>query len=453
MSDAQPAAPVTLPERITAIDTARGLALLGILVVNMTFFALPLGDVTHHGPPEAAGPSDTAAWWALKVLFEGKFFTIFSTLFGVGLTIQWARAHARIGRFGAMGLRRLGFLMLLGLLHATLLWYGDILFLYAWAGLLLLIPLHFRWSPRVCVLVACLLVWLATMFSGAMGVISGLNHAQAPPAAAATGTEAAPGVAGEAAAPAVEAAPAVVKPPFERLLEHWQSGRSRAPQDSGWREAETEAYREGPFSQAFLFRVMTWGMMLLAVTLLGMSFVILAMFLIGCALVRAGSFTSPDTRIFRRLLACGLLLGLPMSIAAVALMTPDRGAKALALAGFLAPISWCLVALGTISAVVLWVRSGVAAGIAGVFAVVGRFALTNYLLQTVVCTAIFYWWGLGKFGTMTRAELFVLAFAVYAGQVVLSNVMARVLAYGPMEWLWRTVTYWRPQPFLKGFED
>ena len=94
-------------------------------------------------------------WFVLRTFLEGKFFTVFSTLFGAGLTIQWLRAHERGRSFAPMSLRRLGFLMVLGLAHGWLMWYGDILFIYSLCGLVLLIPLHFRWSARVQMVVAC----------------------------------------------------------------------------------------------------------------------------------------------------------------------------------------------------------------------------------------------------------------------------------------------------------
>lgn len=438
------ARPVADAERISALDVARGIALLGILTVNIHYFGWPLGDVMgSHSPPKDADAPEFAAWYYFRTLGEGKFFTVFSMLFGAGLTIQWARARERGLGFGVLAFRRLGFLMALGLCHALLLWYGDILFVYAWVGLLMLVPLVWKWTARTQVVVAACLVVVASLLWGGVSAVQGWGER------AAQQQVAAPVAAPTGSAKAHNEATGFDATPFGRLVDHWQHGQgSGSPDDPVWRENEVLAYRNGPWLQAFFFRAMTW-LSMLVMMLFGFGVSVVAMFLIGSAMVKADIFRTAPDRFFARWAAAGFGVGLPLSIASTAMLSSPRPWIREFLSSALFLPAGAAVAIGTISLVTLWTRSGRASGLARVIGNTGRLGLTNYLLQTVVCTFVFYHWGLGKFGTMGGPALLGIAVGVWVFQVALSNIAVRYLAYGPMEWLWRSVTYWRLQPFLR----
>lgn len=454
---ATPAQPVQAGERIAALDVARGIALLGILTVNVHYFGWPLGDVlATHTPPKDVSAVEYAAWYYLRTFGEGKFFTIFSTLFGAGLTIQWLRAGQRGVGFGGLAARRLGFLILLGLCHALLLWYGDILFIYAWAGLLLLVPLHFKWSARTQVVVAVILMGLGCLLWGGMSMLQDWGTRAAEQAQQREATQPTSIAATPADAPvsspttphATDPAPDAATP-FGRLLQHWQSGGGTgSPDDPAWRDNEVLAYRDGPWLQSFLFRGVTWLSMIFMV-MFGFGLGVITMFLIGSAIIKSDVIRTGSGRFFRIAAIIGIGAGVPLSMLATALLGHTNAWLREFVANALYLPAGAAVALGVIACVVLWTRSGKAAGMARLVATTGRFGLTNYLMQTVICTSIFYHWGLGKFGSLGGPALLGIALGVYAMQVALSAVAARHLQYGPMEWLWRSVTYWRLQPFLR----
>ncbi|MEW6252954.1 MAG: hypothetical protein AB1716_20135, partial [Planctomycetota bacterium] len=137
-NEPRPLRPVEAGERIVAVDALRGFALLGILLVNMGFFSAPFHDILLEGSRWPAWP-DRAAEFAVRALAEGKFYVLFSLLFGVGMALQMQRAATRGGGFSGYYVRRLAVLFVLGAAHALLLWYGDILTNYALVGLLLLL--------------------------------------------------------------------------------------------------------------------------------------------------------------------------------------------------------------------------------------------------------------------------------------------------------------------------
>lgn len=459
--------PVRRGERIDFLDTARGFALLGILFVNIQSFGEPFGRFIEF----RAGPGllDQVSFAFVKILCEGKFYTLFSTLFGIGLAIQWSRAHEAGRTFRGLGFRRLLFLFMLGLAHGLGLWYGDILMIYSICGLLLLPMLRFR--PGTLITIAAIILGIATLLSGVMnGLMQPAGQApttasvSTPAVATLTPAEAASAEPGAEPAPAADASPAAEPRKFEtstkedgprpespvlRLMDSYRRGEIQAgPDHPIWMEQETRAFKDGPFFEAFSFRVLLVGIMLVF-TLLGFGWSIIAMFMVGAAMWKSGFVAGPAGPLARKLAFIGLPLGVAGSAAAFAILQGQPGALARIVMGLIAMPSACLIALGYFCGVKLWVEGGRARGLAGLLANVGRFGLTNYILQTVICTFVFYHWGLAKFSEFSRPERMALVVGVYVFQVVLSAVLARVLAYGPLEWVWRTATYLRPQPFLK----
>lgn len=400
--------PVGRAERIVSLDVLRGFALLGILVVNVVSFSMISATYLN---PTAQGELSGANYWVwllTHVLVDTKFMSIFSMLFGAGIVLMAERAEAA-GRSG-MGLhfRRMFWLMLFGLLHAHLLWYGDILFLYGVCGF---VVYWFRRRRPAFLLIA------AFAFLGVGTGISLLSGWSMP------------------------------YWPDEQLAEitmDWEPSPAVI-------EAELAAYR-GDWLQQMAHRVpaaiefetlilLVWGFWRAG-----------GMMLLGMALFKMGVFS--DQRSRRSYLlwgAAAFLIGVPAILYGVRQNVAANWEARYSF--FFGPLYnyWAsiLVSLGYVGLVMLVCRSGTAKAVQRVLAAVGQTALSNYLFQTIICTTVFYGHGLGWFGTVERVGQLGIVIAVWTLQLVVSPIWIRHFRFGPFEWLWRTLSYLRLQPMRR----
>jgi uncharacterized protein len=445
--EAKALGPIREGERVLALDVLRGFAILGIFFVNMQFFGLPLMRVVAD-PALADGPiAERLAWAFVKVFCEYKFISLFSILFGIGLVVQMTRAEAKERKFVPVFLRRILVLGAIGFVHAFGMWYGDILLMYAIIALPLLLMRKLR--PKTLLVIAVALVVASSVFALGCGALQFAFGA--PPGEAAAQVEAAdPDAADVAAEPtdAADAEPAedAVPPRGWAAIEAAQGD----PSQDVWLEAETAAYREGPLLDALTFRAITYGYAFLSVAF-GLGWRVLAMFLLGAALMRLGFFGAEREPWQKRMVVWGLALGLPLEIAAAAIIW-----------GFDFQLGWhsivaqalhdwgslglCLAYLGGVT---LLVRRGVMGPVAWLLSRVGRLALSAYLAETIVATTIMYWWGFARFATIGHLAQIGLVLVVYAAIAVACAVWLRFFTIGPFEWLWRTLTYGRIQPMLR----
>lgn len=451
-----PLTPVEEPRRIDAIDAARGLALLGIFCVNIHFFAGPFGRILEIHPPSDRGPLDVAAFYFVKMFCEGKFYPLFSTLFGVGLVIQMSRAKKAGRRFVPLYLRRLVVLMLMGLCHGLLLWYGDILFIYSVAGLLLL-ACH-RMSARALTIAGAVVLSLSVILGSAFSLLMLLPQRTsevATPSTPGSDTPVAPSD-GAKAAPPDSGAPSGTA--FERFIEGFktgtlfeEAGKSHiAPmQTSLWMEAETEAFKHGPYSNAVAMRAINFGFMLCVVAI-GFGWSVIAMFFFGAAMMKSGVFKADRLAFHRRMVMLAAFIALPISIVMPLLLSAvGHTLWVILLVSLTQPLAGPLLALGYLSGVRLLVASGRLSGLTRVLASMGRMALTCYLAETIIATTIFYHFGFALFGEVGRAGRLGIVISVYLTLAALSVLWLRRFQFGPMEWIWRTLTYLRPQPMLR----
>jgi uncharacterized protein len=423
------------PQRIQAIDAIRGFALLGIFIANMQLFAAPFGEFLHATPGAGMPLADVIAFYFVKIFVDGKFYPTFSLLFGIGLALQWERALAMGRTLLGAGLRRLLVLAVLGAVHIVLLWYGDILLVYSTTGLLLLLLIKAR--PRTLATIGAIFLGVSVLFSTGFAAIS-------PPPDPSLGAE------------IVLTPEQAAKPPMQRLLaaadKHpiiWKNIAHPI-----WTEAETEAMRDGPFVEALKFRLMSYGFFIIF-GVVGFWWHVAAMFLFGAALLKAGLFAPDNRSWFDRFLAAGLIIGLPLNIFAV--MAPhlmsEHAAAIVAMPVFF--LGGPLLALAYVAMIVKAVdradrgASPLLAKLTAALAAAGRMALTNYLLQTLIAVFVFHHWGLRYFGEAARSERIIFAAAVFSGQVVFSTLWLRQFRFGPMEWLWRSLTYLQVQPLLR----
>jgi uncharacterized protein len=411
--------PVPRAERSGGIDIARGLALLGIIVVNARFFFLPSASAAEIGPPPE-GLQRSSLDWAVHdvvdVLANYKFISVFSLLFGFGLAQQAARCAAAGRSRWRMGLRRLGLLLAIGLLHGLLVWYGDILTLYAIIGTVVLacIGLDDRWLHRVTMGVVAL-VLLVTVASA--GMEWGFFGAAADDGSVAVVAE-----------HPLRGVDAMTAADFDI------SSRT-------WIEAEAFASRQGPWLDATAFRAVSYALSLL-IAPISYGWQVLLMMLVGVWAQRTRLF-APESSSRRRVLAVRLIAaGLPFAAAAVlpgwflgrespaaiALFT-----LALQMSAFLLPVGYACLAVEFGPRLPTLLRAPIQAA--------GSIGLTVYLCESLVCTGIASWWGLARFGTMTDVEFTAIVIGVWAGLIVAALAWTRVFGSGPMERLWRWGTY------------
>ena len=402
-------APVTVSERLEIVDVLRGLAVCGILIGNMQWFS-GYGMVP---PSLAAGQStvNQVVTFFVHFFIEGKFYSIFSFLFGFGFAMQMARAEERGDTNASLFKRRLFWLLVIGLLHAYLLWAGDILSIYALMGFVLLLFRRksneslLKWSVALTAvpIVTYLLLYAAFV-------------AFAPPDTAA---------------------------------------QIQAGQTAGWSNTVATV------AQGSYLEILTgYNRDYVIGRYLGLIFnmrlpKILAMFLLGFYAYRTGVFQNLDAH--RDLLKKVMRYGLGLGIVGNVIMAWLAGSEASfppSLGGVAGVIGYAFgvpaLALGIIAAVALIWQNDPWKRLLSILAPVGRMALTNYLMQTVICVALFYGYGFGLFGTIGATKATLIALAIFAFQAVASNLWLRFFRYGPMEWIWRQLTYKQRLPLRSG---
>jgi uncharacterized protein len=410
------AAPVQASERIEVIDVLRGFALLGILLVNMDLFANPVLTVIRP-TVEQPGLLDSAASFLVHLMAESKFFSLFSFLFGLGFSIQILRLEARGAQVRRVYLRRLLALLGFGLVHAFLFWVGDILIIYAVLGMLLLV---FRKAkPRTLLVWTVIFIILPILFMLAGWGLLSLARLGGPEVAA-------------------------------------QIDASQAAQDAAYLaqiERAYTVYATGSFAEITVQRFndyiqfSTSGNLFLTPS-------IFAMFLLGLFFGKRGIFQDVQSHLglFRKLFWWGWTLGLAGNLLfAILVQGQSRASMTAQVVMGETALKLCapLLMLAYVATIVLLFQRPAAQRWLAHLAPVGRMALTNYLGQSLVCTLIFYSYGLGWFGQVGKAAGLLLAVLIYAAQVSFSRFWLSRFLYGPMEWLWRLLTYLRQPAFRR----
>ena len=562
LTDAGPALrPIAAGERIQALDVVRGFALIGIFLMNIEWYSRPIAEL--GGLPANATGAD---WWAgylIYVLVQGKFWTMFSLLFGMGFAVMLTRAE-RAGRaFLVPYVRRIAALAVFGALHHIFLWAGDILFSYAVAAMCLLLLMWARWMVLVLLPVACFAIAGLVPGAGAMGQVGAglvvvLLGALFLRAEARVGRSDMPwhsllffaagvvflalgasaGLApqmpvearwplligaffmsaigwlswrykdpveprprrlggamylipfsvmlafgllqmfGPARPKATEAQVAAAMVEAKAMREQEKSGQpapeaeaagakeKTAGEKAALREAQRRLNRaEQDKDAATERRIMTTGTYGEFVRMraeqfvehaageFGFAAVLIGMFLLGSWFVRTGIMERPAEHLplFRRMAAVGIPVGVGLGVLASLLATypspglerdPFQTAMALMMIGNLP------ACLGYVSMIVLMLHSRGVFSNVRVLAPLGRMALTNYLTHSLVCSLYFYGYAGGN-GPMHRATQVGFVFLVIALQVVFCHLWLARFRFGPMEWLWRAITYWTWPPFLR----
>ncbi len=431
--------PVAGRERIVAMDVIRGFALLGILVVNMLFFGYTLPVALHDTTLQYAPMSERVMAWVVGTVFAGKFVSTFSFLFGAGLYLQMTRLDAARSAAAATGararsttllaLRRLFILACFGLVHAIVIWYGDILFIYAMVGLLL-IPLRFLSTKALAIVAACLLS-LSVLCMGGMGLLGGLAP---PPSKTETAAEL-------TSRQAILEASADEPRTFDRLVELGNQPTPWSVVEPRWCAFETAVLREGPVGVAMTLRALQWGSVLIVMFFFYGPHM-LGMFVLGMAVASVGLLRPSAAALQRRVALVCVPLGLLLSAVLPTMQfTTPHLTTGMLLPGSLAnEIGTVLLAIGYISGMA-WFSNSIGGPVASFLAAGGRMAFTVYLSMSVLMTGLMYWWGLGHFGEFSRVELFIIAIVTWFALLLLASLWLRVFRMGPLEWVWRAGAY------------
>ncbi|QNE06414.1 DUF418 domain-containing protein [Croceicoccus marinus] len=429
-----PATPVDRTARIDSLDILRGIGVFGILLMNISAFGLVW---QAYGNPLAAGGAtglNLRLFEIMNVGFEGTMRGIFSMLFGAGIVLLTSRMERAGTGLGAADIyfRRMAWLGVFGFIHwSLLLWPGEILFAYAICGfgLFVLRGLPARWQFGIGI--AMLTLAAAKMGLGYYGT---LEHSQAA-----------------AEAQAIVAGGGTLGDEQREALESWQETRSEhiptAETNAMFNDWHGGSYINAvrgqlPFSFGFQWVNAPFAL----------AFDIAPFMLIGMALMKWGVLSAGrSTRFYAAVMAMGYTIGIPLGIYELALLQAgEYGPVASAAAGRTYQASRLAMVFGHLGLVMCVVRLGVLRRLQRGFAAAGQMALTNYIAQTLICITLFYDFGFGLYGRFERYQLYLIVLAIAAVQMAWSLVWLRHFRFGPLEWVWRSLSYLRRQPMARG---
>lgn len=399
--------PVAPSERIISLDVLRGFAILGILIMNIQSFSMI--EAAYINPAAYGSLLGLNKWvWILShILADRKFMSIFSILFGAGIVLFTSKAESKGLPSAGLHYRRSFYLFIIGMMHAYLLWYGDILVAYSICAISAY--LFRRIIPKKLLIIGILIFSVSSLLYFFFGW----------------------------------SMPYWPKESLQGTMSFWNPGIEKV-------NAEISAYQGGwlpqmshriPASisfQTFIFFILTgWragGLML-----------------VGMAFYKWGILSAKHSkRFYYTLMSIGFVIGIP--IIAYGIVRNFAENWSIKYSMFL---GWqynywgsLFITLGYICLIMLICKSEVLEKLTRPFAAVGRMALTNYLMQTVICTLIFYGHGFGLFGKVERTQQILFVFGIWVFQIIVSPIWLRYFRFGPAEWLWRTLSYQKIQPMV-----
>jgi uncharacterized protein len=427
----RPAGPVTDGERLACLDALRGVAVLGILVMNIYAFAMPFPAYSNPLAWGGTGALDIGTWFVTHILFDQKFMSIFSMLFGAGMILMMDRAESRGGAFGPVFYRRTFWLLLLGMLHGYLIWFGDILFHYALLGMV--IYLFRKAPPAALITIACLILPVTLLINFASSFYVEDLQSQV------------------VEIQQVEIAGEELDDAQQKKVQEWNEIRPFFAPSAAEIQEEVDAYKGG-YVDVLAHRVPFVVFMQVNVTLVIILWRVGGLMLIGMALMKLGVLSGErSTCFYHRMALWSYGLGLPLTIFSAAVLNahefdPLFVARVGGIPNYIGSI---LVAFGHIAAVILVVRHGVFRALVRRFVAVGRMALSNYLMHSVVLTTIFYGYGLSLYAEVPRFWQQGFVVGLVALQLLISPWWLERFNFGPVEWLWRSLTYGQRQPMRR----
>ena len=401
--------PVSISDRIVSLDVLRGFAILGMLIINIQCFSMIEAAYIN---PTAYGDLigiNKLVWMLSHVFADLKFISIFSILFGAGIVLFTDRVELKGLSPRGLHYRRIFWLFIIGMTHAYLFWYGDILVSYSLCGLLAY--LLRKTSPKILLTIGLIIFSVAS----AIFLFSGWSMQFWPPES------------------------------IEGLLEGWKPNAGIIAEEVGvyqgswFEQMGKRAYSAVMFQTFFFLSFFVWRAGGLIIT--------------GMALYKLGVLTAQRSNRFYAVgMAAGFLVGMPLIIYGINFNFSGGWVveKSMFTGSQFNYWGSLFVAFGYICMIMLLCKRFSSGAIKSAFAATGRMALTNYLLQTLLCTSIFYGHGFGLFGEVERYVQILIVFSIWIVQLVISPLWLRSFRFGPAEWLWRSLTYWKIQPMQNG---
>ncbi|QKZ13499.1 DUF418 domain-containing protein [Spirosoma sp. KUDC1026] len=441
-----PPKPVSQAERIQTIDILRGVALLGILLMNIPYFSMAerFSDAFNHNPRNVNFWLDAV----ITVLFEGKMRALFSMIFGVGIILFMARKE-KSGNPSTTGqsatgpsrvrlfFQRMGWLVLFGLIDShVLLWMGDILYYY---GVIGMIAFWFRRMKPVYLALGVPLVAIVGFALNTMFYQSIREKRLAFLAAQKTQQQG------------------------QTLTQNQQQAIKT------WKEAEKEFFpnkaeiaehtrkMKSPdyFTVASRYQKEVWDAQ--TKYLVFQLWDPLALMLLGMALYQWGFVTGQwPRRRYWQMMLLGYGLGLSLvtfsfyyyyqNIPNSWAFIPFMEQHPVQWVALIYPFQRILLVMAHASLIILLVKGRVVQGLLNRLAAVGQMAFTNYVMHTLICTSVFYGYGLNQYAEWEFYQLYFLVAAIWTLQLIVSPIWLRHFQFGPLEWAWRSLTYWQRQP-------
>ena len=431
------AAPVPEAQRLRLIDALRGIALLGILLMNIPSFAMP----NYFSESFRSDPSNVNFWVSntIGVLFEGKMRALFGMVFGAGVLLFVLKKEQTGRSVTGLFYRRMFWLVLFGLIHAhLLLWFGDILYLYGICGMIVYLLRNV--NPRYLVLG----VPLVALFDFTAGTLfyqdiraKRIAYVQATNAAAEGKT--------------------LTQEQNQALADWRELEKTLIPNRDdvveNTRKMKSDYPAVASYVRPLAFKLQTTYLPL-------MIWDSLALMLLGLALYRWGFLSGKwPKRHYWKVMAIGYGLGLPLVIYShyhSFLHNPTIEASLQRMeqvpiewTGLIYPFQRILLVMAHIAAIILLYQSRFAQSLFRRLEAVGQMAFTNYIMHSVICTLIFFGYGLNQYAEWQYFQLYLLVIADWILQLIVSPLWLRYFNYGPLEWAWRSLTYWRRQPFRR----
>lgn len=424
-----PVGPVTREERINSLDALRGFALLGILPANVLVFGMYLAAGNDPTVTGGATGLNLVSWALGRILVQGKMRALFSMVFGASTVLLTSRIEERAGASAAADLyyRRNLWLLLFGLAHAFLLFWGDILYPYALCALILF-PFR-KVSAKKLLIIGSLFMALTTGWSAVEAFQQVEQRRLAADADAAREAGKSPTQEQAEAKKELEALWKRQKPSAEELEKEAQKWRGNPLNVIAARAVLLEVWHGQPFYDPGNLAI--WSMMF-----------------IGMGLFKLGVFSAARSyRFYFWTALIGYLAGIPLnSYTSWLAVKSNFDPVTFAIIHVAYEIARLPVALADMAVLMILCKAGALPWLTRRLGAIGQMALSNYILHSVICAFVFTGSGFGLYGRLERYQLYYVVAGCWIVSLAASPIWLRHYWFGPLEWCWRSLTYWKRQP-------